>query len=93
MLLSAEDGGMTAKGTFWLFAAITAFGLAWVWVTIPETSGLSLEQMDYLFSLPWYKIGVSGRKHAEIQFQVDREHELAEKAEPMQIEYAHTEKA
>ncbi|GAB7344327.1 hypothetical protein MBLNU457_2192t1 [Dothideomycetes sp. NU457] len=88
MLLSTQEGGMSPMGTFWLFFVITALGLVWVWVTIPETSGLSLEQMDYLFSLPWYKIGISGRKHAEVEMQFAREKELDEKQEPVQIEYA-----
>jgi len=87
MLLPAGEGGMSPMGTFWLFFVITALGLIWVWVTIPETAGLSLEQMDHLFSLPWYKIGLSGRKHAEVEMQFAREKELDEKNEPVQIEY------
>jgi hypothetical protein len=65
MLLSTSQGGLSPAGTFWLFTAITLMGLVWAWYFIPETAGLSLEQMDYLFKLKWYKIGIFGRKEAE----------------------------
>ncbi|EMC96496.1 hypothetical protein BAUCODRAFT_70045 [Baudoinia panamericana UAMH 10762] len=86
MLLDPAQGGLSAKGTFWLFFAITAIGGVWVWFTIPETAGLSLEQMDHVFSLPWWKIGLFGRREAEVQFQIERERELEEKVEPLQVE-------
>jgi hypothetical protein len=66
MLLPTSDGGLSPAGTFWLFTAITLMGLFWAWWFIPETAGLSLEQMDYLFTLKWWRIGVWGRKQAEI---------------------------
>lgn len=62
MLLGTEKNGITPKGTFWCFAAITIVGGLWVLVTIPETSGRSLESMDRLFALPWYRIGLYGYK-------------------------------
>ncbi|GES63264.1 general substrate transporter [Aspergillus terreus] len=65
MLLSTADGGITPKGTFWFFAAVTILGGLWVLVTVPETAGRSLESMDRLFELPWYKIGLYGNKDAE----------------------------
>ena len=52
-------------GTFWFFAAVTIVGGVWVWFSVPETSGRSLESMDRLFALPWYKIGLHGNKDAE----------------------------
>ncbi len=64
MLLPVSDGGLSPMGTFWMFAAVTILGGIWVWVTIPETKGRSLESMDVLFTLPWYKIGLYGNKHA-----------------------------
>lgn len=73
MLLPVSQGGLTPAGTFWLFTAITLLGLVWAWYFIPETAGLSLEQMDYLFRLRWYKIGVFGRKEAERQVAEDKE--------------------
>lgn len=70
MLLPTSQGGIDPKGTFWCFAAITILGGVWVWFSIPETAGRSLESMDRLFALPWYKIGRYGNKDAEEQDQV-----------------------
>lgn len=65
MLLGESHGGITPKGTFWFFAAVTIVGGLWVLVTVPETAGRSLESMDRLFELPWYKIGLFGNRDAE----------------------------
>lgn len=70
MLLPVSAGGISPKGTFWCFAAVTVLGGLWVWFSIPETSGRSLESMDRLFDLPWYKIGLYGNKDAEKQDMV-----------------------
>ncbi|KAL2786078.1 general substrate transporter [Aspergillus keveii] len=64
MLLPTADGGIDPKGTFWCFAAVTIIGGAWVWFSIPETAGRSLESMENLFQLPWYKIGLYGNRDA-----------------------------
>ncbi|POR36802.1 Quinate permease [Tolypocladium paradoxum] len=65
MLLPPEQGGISPKGTFWCFAAVTILGGAWVWLSVPETSGRTLESMDRLFDLPWYRIGLYGNRDAE----------------------------
>jgi len=65
MLLAPHDGGISPKGTFWCFAAVTFVGGLWVWFFVPETSGRSLESMNRLFELPWYRIGLHGNKDAE----------------------------
>ncbi|RAL14092.1 putative MFS quinate transporter [Aspergillus homomorphus CBS 101889] len=79
MLLSTGDGGITPKGTFWFFAAVTVLGGLWVWFSVPETAGRSLESMDRLFELPWYKIGRYGNRDAEQRdYAVDEKHEQAE---------------
>jgi hypothetical protein len=70
MLLPVSEGGISPKGTFWLFGAITLIGGIWVWFTIPETAGRSLESMDRLFELPWYRIGRYGNQDAEERDQV-----------------------
>lgn len=57
--------GMTTAGTMFFFSAVTLIGLAWVWFFLPETSGRSLEAMDAMFDLPWYKIGRKGRQLTE----------------------------
>lgn len=78
MLLPVAKGGIDPKGTFWCFAAITVLGGAWVWFSIPETAGRSLESMDRLFALPWYKIGLHGNKDADERDQiVDEKMEVA----------------
>ncbi|KAJ4168375.1 hypothetical protein NW754_002247 [Fusarium falciforme] len=65
MLLPVSESGISPKGTFWCFAAVIFIGGLWVWFSVPETSGRSLESMDHLFELPWYKIGLHGNKDAE----------------------------
>ncbi|KAJ5163930.1 Major facilitator superfamily domain general substrate transporter [Penicillium coprophilum] len=78
MLLPVSKGGIDPKGTFWCFAAITIIGGAWVWFSIPETAGRSLESMDRLFALPWYKIGRYGNRDADERDQVvDEKMEVA----------------
>ncbi|EPE03061.1 mfs quinate transporter [Ophiostoma piceae UAMH 11346] len=67
MLLPTNHGGITPKGTFWCFAAVTLLGGFWVWISVPETAGRSLESMDRLFDLPWYRIGRYGNADAEQQ--------------------------
>ncbi|KAH6617691.1 general substrate transporter [Chaetomium sp. MPI-SDFR-AT-0129] len=67
MLLPTSSGGISPQGTFWFFAAVTLLGGVWVWFAMPETAGRSLESMDRLFSLPWYKIGRYGNRVAELE--------------------------
>ncbi|KIW80764.1 hypothetical protein Z517_07380 [Fonsecaea pedrosoi CBS 271.37] len=71
---------LSPKGTFWFFTAITILGGVWAWFFIPETSGRSLEGMDALFRLPWYKIGRYGQREANFSDQLERERVLEEKA-------------
>ncbi|KAI9054819.1 hypothetical protein LZ554_001964 [Drepanopeziza brunnea f. sp. 'monogermtubi'] len=67
MLLERDEGGLGPAGTFWTFTVITLIGGAWAWFFIPETSGRSLESMDRLFRLPWYRIGRFGEGDADEQ--------------------------
>ncbi len=96
MLLPLNKGGLNPSGTFWLFTAITILGGIWAWLFIPETSGLSLEQMDYLFRLKWYRIGLRGRKDAERLVGEDRQRWTEEKmgsgGTAGEIEYVDAEK-
>uniref|UniRef100_A0A093V6M6 Quinate permease n=1 Tax=Talaromyces marneffei PM1 TaxID=1077442 RepID=A0A093V6M6_TALMA len=81
MLLPVSQGGIDPKGTFWCFAAITIIGGIWVWFSIPETAGRSLESMDRLFALPWHKIGRYGNKDAEEKDQsLDHKMEMVEQS-------------
>lgn len=77
MLLPVAKGGISPKGTFWCFAAVTIVGGLWVWFTVPETSGRTLESMDRLFELPWYRIGLYGNQDADAK---DMEYNEKERA-------------
>ncbi|KAK4503963.1 hypothetical protein PRZ48_004878 [Zasmidium cellare] len=55
--ITEEFLALTTGGTMWFFAAVTLLGLVWVWFFLPEATGRSLEEVDALFELPWYKIG------------------------------------
>ncbi|KAJ5960770.1 Major facilitator superfamily domain general substrate transporter [Penicillium vulpinum] len=84
MLLPVAKGGIDPKGTFWCFAAITIIGGVWVWFSIPETAGRSLESMDRLFALPWYKIGRYGNQDADERDQiVDEKLEMTAQSQGM----------
>ncbi|KAJ5680778.1 hypothetical protein N7536_011917 [Penicillium majusculum] len=67
-----KDGGLGAHGTFYFFGVISVLGGFWVWLFVPEAAGRSLETIDKMFDLPWYRIGLFGRKFAE---EYDREQE------------------
>lgn len=67
MLLPTSEGGIGPGNTFWCYAAILIVGGIWVVVSVPETAGRSLESMDRLFDLPWYKIGLFGNEDAKRQ--------------------------
>ncbi|KAJ1932423.1 hypothetical protein FBU59_006375 [Linderina macrospora] len=41
---------ITASGTFWLYAGIMIIGLAFVFLMVPETKGLKLEDVQRLFT-------------------------------------------
>ncbi|KPM37812.1 hypothetical protein AK830_g8761 [Neonectria ditissima] len=87
MLLPTGDGGISPKGTFWCFAAVTFIGGVWVWISVPETSGRSLESMDHLFDLPWYKIGLYGNKDADQKdIARDEKQRVAEEDHGMGVE-------
>jgi hypothetical protein len=89
MLLPVADGGISPKGTFWCFAAVTIIGGVWVFLSVPETSGRSLESMDRLFDLPWYKIGLYGNADAERQDEAYDEKQRVgeeERAHEQQVE-------
>ncbi|KAJ6133219.1 hypothetical protein N7471_008434 [Penicillium samsonianum] len=67
-----EDTGLGPHGTFYFFGVVSVLGGFWVWLFVPEAAGRSLETIDKMFDLPWYKIGLHGRKFAE---DYDREQE------------------
>ncbi|EPQ32134.1 uncharacterized protein PFL1_00331 [Pseudozyma flocculosa PF-1] len=57
------NSGLKAGGTFAVFcAASLACSLPFYLFFLPETSGKSLETIDEIFDLPWYKIGRASRR-------------------------------
>ena len=79
MLLPVADGGLSAKGTFWLFSVITILGGFYAWFFIPEAAGISLEAMDELFKLRWWQIGRMGGEAGKLATQRGNERVLQEK--------------
>lgn len=55
-------------GTYIFFGLLTAGGAVFVWLFVPETKALSLEEMDILFG----SVGVAARDQ-EIMFEINRE--------------------
>ncbi|TRM67230.1 hypothetical protein BD626DRAFT_171073 [Schizophyllum amplum] len=53
----------TSQGAFYYYAAWNLFGFVAVFFLLPETKGLTLEELDAVFS-------VSNRKHAAYQFRM-----------------------
>jgi len=48
--LSLQDA-LGKPGTFWLYGGVAVFGAIWLCVSMPETAGRSLEQIERLFEL------------------------------------------
>ncbi len=46
--LNLQDA-ITTPGTFWLYGGVAVCGAAWLCLSMPETRGLSLEQIEQLF--------------------------------------------
>lgn len=88
LLLPLNQGGITPAGTFWSFAAVTIIGGLWVWFFIPETGGRTLESMERLFQLPWYKIGRYGNRDADEHDTMDA---IAHEEEKVKTDVAHVE--
>eukprot|EP00549_Striatella_unipunctata_P001272 CAMPEP_0118685932 /NCGR_PEP_ID=MMETSP0800-20121206/7527_1 /TAXON_ID=210618 ORGANISM="Striatella unipunctata, Strain CCMP2910" /NCGR_SAMPLE_ID=MMETSP0800 /ASSEMBLY_ACC=CAM_ASM_000638 /LENGTH=548 /DNA_ID=CAMNT_0006582911 /DNA_START=58 /DNA_END=1705 /DNA_ORIENTATION=- len=45
----SSPGALTTYGTFWLYAFIAALGFVWLYIALPETKGLTLEEIERLF--------------------------------------------
>jgi len=62
-------------GTYIFFGLVTLGGAFFIWLFVPETKGLSLEEMDILFG----SVGVAARDQ-EIMAEINREVGLADMA-------------
>lgn len=64
MLLTRADGGLGSFGTMLFFSIVCLLGLIYIYFFLPETSGHSLESLDLLFNLPWWKVGRQSQRIA-----------------------------
>lgn len=62
-------------GAFLFFAACCFISLVYVFFMVPETAGLSVEDLDALFDGPWFKAYRSTRKNTHILEGTDMEHQ------------------
>lgn len=69
-------------GPFALFACATTLGGVYSYFCLPETKGMSMEHMDQLFEVPWYRVGLTSLNVVEL----NQEHEVAAAKEANELE-------
>lgn len=58
---------LSHAGTMYFFSAVILIGLLWAWIFLPELSGMSLESINAVFELPWWRIGREGGKVGRLE--------------------------
>ena len=51
-LLHSLQSAISRPGTFWFYGGFALLGAIWLALTMPETAGRSLEQIQMSFSVP-----------------------------------------
>ncbi|KAI8245749.1 putative quinate permease [Colletotrichum sp. SAR 10_99] len=69
---------MHSWGPFCLFTCVTLCMTVYAYFAYPETKGLSMEHMEELFNMPWYRVG---RASTKVIIAVGAEPTLDEKKE------------
>lgn len=59
------------SGTYWLFVGIVTLALVFIGITLPETRGVKLEEVETLFSQPLCTCSKPPVKHDEQTREVD----------------------
>lgn len=58
--------GITREGTYFLYAGITAIGVVWLYLVLPETKGKDIEAIQFSLMGPWFTRGRAGKSDRKL---------------------------